>query len=282
MLTYYSTSSLSKNFSFPEILRIYNKLGIKNVELGVCFDSTLNAQELIKRYDFNYIVHHLFPPPKIPFIVNLASENNAILKRSLVQMENSIDFCQENNISLLSFHSGFRSDPDSHFKFNFKKISDYEISFNIFVDSLKEIVDFAEERDVNVAIENNVLVEQNVNNGRNDILLMCELWEYQKLFKNSNLRKIGLLIDLGHLKITANSLNFDADEFIYSLKDKVYALHIHENNGTLDEHKCIKEGDWALTILNKYFKNEKIPIINECKFQNEYQFEKFHSFFSNL
>ena len=282
MLTYYSTSSLGKNFSFPEILRIYNKLGIKNVELGVCLDSTLNVQELIKRYDFNYLVHHLFPPPKIPFIVNLASENDAILKRSLVQMENSIDFCQKNNISLLSFHSGFRSDPDSRFKFNFNKISDYEISFNIFVNSLKEIVNYAEERNVNVAIENNVLAEHNLNNGRNDILLMCELWEYQKLFKNSSLKKLGLLLDLGHLKVTANSLNFDLDEFIYNLKDKVYALHIHENNGILDEHLCIKKGDWALTIINKYFKNENIPIINECKFQNEHQFEKFHSFFSNL
>lgn len=282
MLTYYSTSSLSKNFSLSEILQIYNKLGIKNVELGVCLDSTLNAQELIKKYDFNYIVHHLFPPPKIPFIVNLASENDAILKRSLVQMENSIDFCQKNNISLLSFHSGFRSDPDSRFKFNFNKISDYEISFNIFVDSLKEIVNYAEERTVNVAIENNVLAEHNLNNGRNDILLMCELWEYQKLFKNSNLRKLGLLLDLGHLKVTANSLNFDMDKFIYNLKDKVYALHIHENNGIKDEHLCVKKGDWALTMINKYFKNEKIPIINECKLQNEHQFERFYNFFSNL
>ena len=282
MLKYYSTTSLSKAYSFQEILDIYDQFGVENVELGVCLDQKLNAKLLIKKYNFNYIIHHLFPPPKDNFIINLSSANSIILKKSIAQVKKTIDFCEDNDVKLFSFHSGFRSDPNSQFKFNFTKITDYETSFNIFSNSLQEILTYSEERNVKIAIENNVLADYNMTEGRNDILLMCELWEFQKLFRNSNLKKVGLLIDLGHLKVTAKSLNFDPEEFINSLKDRIIGLHVHDNNGVRDQHICINEGDWTLDILKKYFNHDDIPIINECTIQNKQHFEKFYEFFSNF
>ncbi|MCK4735089.1 MAG: sugar phosphate isomerase/epimerase [Methanophagales archaeon] len=273
MSMYVSTSCLSSKYNFSQILDVYTKSGIKNVELGICKDSTLDVTKLIKKYDLNYIVHHYFPPPKKPFIVNLASQDKQILRKSIDQIIKSIDFCADFDINFFSFHAGFRVDPDMNLKFDFNNIPEYENSFNTFKESVVKIVDYAERRSVKVAIENNVLSEYNLIDGQNKLLLMCELCEFERLFNEITSKNLGVLLDIGHLKVTSNLLKFDAEEFIHELKDKTFAVHVHENNGRIDEHKCISEGDWSLAIVNSYFKNKDIPIVLECKCSNEKELE---------
>lgn len=265
MPIYVSTSCLSTKYDLSQILDIYDKLGIKNIDLGVCRDYSMDVTKLLRKHDFNYIVHHYFPPPKKPFIINLASQNKSILKKSIDQIIKSIDFCADFNINLFSFHAGFRVDPDINLKFNFSNIPEYENCFNIFKESVIKMSDYAERRAVKVAIENNVLSEYNLNGGQNTLLLMCELWEFKRIFNEIPSRNLGVLLDIGHLKVTSNSLKFDADEFIYELKEKTFAVHVHENNGRVDEHRCLRKEDRSLTIVNGYFKNRDIPIVLECK-----------------
>jgi sugar phosphate isomerase/epimerase len=279
---FHSTSCLSSNYTFREILEIYNELNIRNVELGVCLDSKLDAGTIIEKYHFNYLIHQLFPPPKDSFILNLASANKEIYLKSVNQIKLSIDFCRKHEIPLVSFHSGFRGDPDNNFIFNFEENLDYDTAFNIFTKALIELVKYSKARNVKIAIENNVLADYNLINNENEILLMCELWEYEKLLEIQELEHLGLLIDLGHLKVTANSLKFDPNVFLKTLKDRVCALHVHENNGLKDVHNCIKEGDWATKVILKYFKEEEIPIINECKIDTREAFENFVEFFSRI
>jgi sugar phosphate isomerase/epimerase len=273
MPIYVSTSCLSSKYDYSQILDIYTKSGIKNVELGICKDSTLDVTKILKKHDFNYIVHHYFPPPKEQFIVNLASQDEQIRKKSIDQMKNSIDFCTDFNINFYSFHAGFRVDPDINLKFSFNNIPEYENSFNTFKESVKKIADYAEKRSVKVAIENNVLSEYNLVDGRNKLLLMCELWEFERLFDEITSKNLGALLDIGHLKVTSNLLKFDANEFIYKLKDKIFGVHVHENNGRVDEHRCLREGDWSLAIVSNYFKNKDVPIVLECKCNDEKELE---------
>lgn len=271
MSIYASTSCLSSIYSYPEILDIYHDLGLHNVELGILRDPRVDVKKLIKKYNFNYTAHHYFPPPRKPFIINLASQDKNIFKKSMRQILSSIDFCSKFHIDLFSFHSGFRVDPDMNLKFSQKNIPPYEISFNTFKDSLLTIVDYAKEKNVKIAIENNVLSEYNLIKGQNKFLLMCEHWEFKKLFDEINSSNIGILLDIGHLKVTSNLLNFNPYHFIEKLQEKVFAVHIHENNGRLDEHNCPKKGDWSLEILNRFFSNTKNPIILESKCNDTYQ-----------
>ena len=138
---FFSTSCLPRNYGLAKVLNIYSQMDIKSVELGVCLELDLNYQKLIKEYDFNYIIHQLFPPSSEVFIVNLASSNNKILAKSINQIFKSIDFCASNNINFLSFHAGFRLDPDINFKFNLSQLSDYEKSYNIFINSFRKTFD---------------------------------------------------------------------------------------------------------------------------------------------
>ena len=39
--------------------------------------------ELKERYDLNLLLHNYFPPPRDPFMLNLASLNNDVYKKSI-------------------------------------------------------------------------------------------------------------------------------------------------------------------------------------------------------
>lgn len=265
MKIYVSTSCLINKYIFSQVLDIYNELGIRNVELGVFTDYNANVVKLLKQYNFNYIVHHYFPPAKEPFIVNLASQNKQILQKSIDQIIKTIDFCNDFNIKIFSFHAGFRIDPDINLKFDLQNIIEYQTAFNTFKDSVLKVSNYARIKNIKVAIENNVLLKHNLVDGRNKLLLMCEAWEFEKLFQEIKLENLGILLDLGHLKVTSNILKFNANNFIENLKNKIFLVHIHENDEEIDEHKYIKKGDWSLKIAIKYFNNFDIPVVLECK-----------------
>lgn len=281
MPLYFSTSCLTQKYDFPEILKIYDDLGISNVELGVYLKKIDGLSHLIEGYNFNYIIHHLFPPPDDPIIINLASVNIEILKKSLEQIKRSIDFCVSHNIHLFSFHAGFRGDPDNNFRFNFNNLPKYDKSYDIFRDSILEILNYAEKRNIKIAIENNVLADYNLINSKNNVLLMCKLCEFENLFEEINSNFIGLLLDLGHLKVTAQSLNFNAEEFIIQLKEKIVAIHLHENNSLVDNHEKFEKSDWIIEVSDKYFKNSKIPFVVESIFKNEMELEHLLRVFRN-
>lgn len=277
MSLYISTICLKQKMDLSKMLDLFKRLNLKNVELGVWEKVDRDCLELLKKNNFNFIVHHYFPPPKKPFIINLASSNKEILERSINQIKKSIDFCSSLNIDLFSFHAGFRidptgfrSNPNASFKFDLNKgnIPNHEKSFKIFKESVKKIVKYAELKNIKIAIENNVVAEYDLINRQNKILLMTELWEFERLFKEISSGKLGILLDLGHLKVTSNLLGFDRYNFIDKLKNKIFAIHSHENNGRVDQHKELKENSWCFEVIDKWFKNKKIPLVMESRYSN--------------
>jgi sugar phosphate isomerase/epimerase len=251
MPVYVSTSCLRNGGNILDVLNAYKKAGIKKVELG---PSRYNADlpNKIKQYKFDFIVHNYFPPPKVPFVVNLASQNKTILKRSREQIKKSIEFCNRLNIGLFTFHAGFRADPS--IKLEFRKsspVAPYKKALRTFIESVNEVNRHAENNGVKIAIENNVLSEYNVVKGRNIFLLMCKSTEFENLFREIPSDNLGILLDLGHLKVTSHWLKFDKYEFVDKLKDKVFLIHVHENNGKVDEHKGLDENSWCLRIISK-------------------------------
>jgi sugar phosphate isomerase/epimerase len=50
----------------------------------------------------------------------------------------------------------------------------------------------------------------------------------------------NLLLDLGHLHVSDNTLNLDYTQECSNLKEIVKWLHISDNNGIVDEHKPLK------------------------------------------
>ena len=61
--------------------------------------------------------------------------------------------------------------------------------------------------------------------------------------------------DLGHLNISSNLMNFDRfkflDTYLEKYGERVYEIHIFENNGLKDEHRALEKDSWQF----KAFKN---------------------------
>ena len=74
---------------------------------------------------------------------------------------------------------------------------------------------------------------------------------------------VGLLLDLGHLNISSNILKFDRNKFIEKFLtkygDRLYQIHISENNGLKDEHRALEKNSWQFDIL-KEIRQIKIPV----------------------
>ncbi len=263
MTVYVSTSCLANRSNVIDVLDAYAKVGLRNIELGGPrkYIEGLSLSEF-KQHDFSFIVHHYFPPPREPFIVNLASQDATILARSKKQVKKALDFCQDLGIQLFTVHAGFRADPDSNFRFHQEHVASYKKAFTTFVESLEEINRYAQERGVRIAVENNVLSDYNVVDGGNPFLLLCEAEEFERLCERIPSTNVGILLDLGHLKVTSHWLNFERYHFINKVKDRVFAIHLHENNGQVDEHRELDETSWCFEIITrKCFRG--LPVVVE-------------------
>ncbi len=264
MNTYVSTSCLGLKKATDAIEKL-SQAGINNIELGSSHIYQEGIEDYVASLDCNFLVHNYFPVPKEDFIINIASSNKKILDQSIAQAKRGIDLCVKIKSPIYSVHSGYLVDPEKlGEKFSAEGLVSYKTAFDIFVNSLKEILKYAEDKNIKVAIEPNVVAEFNLKNGKNELLLICEYHEIEDLFKLVNSKNLGILLDLGHLKVTSNWLKFNKDEFVDKVADKVFEIHIHDNDEKSDLHLDIKEDSWPVKIIQKEkFKN--IPICLESK-----------------
>ena len=258
-MIYASTSCLKNPKNVINVLNEYQKGEIKNVELGSVHEFFDIKQ--LKKFDFNYVIHNYFPPPKKPFNLNLSSERKIIRSKSLNLVKNAIDLCCEINSSLYSFHAGFTVDPIVLGKpFPKNSVIDRKIAFDRYLESIQIIIDFAKSRGIKIAMEPNVVQQFNLINGQNKLCLFADEDEINQLYKTIDRKDLGLLLDLGHTSVTAFWLKFDKDKFVKKIQKKVNAIHISYNDGKKDQHKSLKKNCWQLSQL-KFFKS--VPIILE-------------------
>ncbi len=256
---YASTNCLKHPKNIEKVLSEYQKGEIENVELGSVhahFDT-----KILKNYDFNFIIHNYFPPPKTPFNFNLASKNNAIRFKSSKLAKKAIDLCCDIESPLYTFHAGFTVDPPKLGKpLPRINVNDRDDAIKNFVGEVEKIVSYANSRGIKLAMEPNVVQKFNLVENRNDLCLFAEYFEIEKLFKILRKTSLGLLLDLGHIAVTSHWLKFDKDKFVQKCSKRTYAIHVSNNNGLQDQHRSLTPKCWTISKLKK-FKNN--PIILE-------------------
>ena len=92
-MIYISTSCIKANTIKESIISIA-KEGFKNIELsgGTKYYPSYETDliELKNKFQLNYLIHNYFPPPKKPFVINLASLNDEIYTTSINHCKNAI------------------------------------------------------------------------------------------------------------------------------------------------------------------------------------------------
>ena len=97
------------------------------------------------------MLHNYFPPEKTGLVINLASNNKIIRKKSIEFIKNNIDLSLKLNSPIYSFHSGFCIDPikkDLGQIQNKYKFIDKKIAIKNFHDSLFELLQYSKSKDI--------------------------------------------------------------------------------------------------------------------------------------
>ena len=128
------------------------------------------------------------------------------------------------------------------------KLQNRKKSLNNFIKRVNILAKFARKKNVSLLIENNVLSKKNYLEFRSNPLLMTSDNEMIKIMKNTP-ENVNLLIDVGHLKVTAKTLKFNKEKTLKKVNKWIRFL-LSENNGLEDSNKTFNSKSWFFRNLN--------------------------------
>lgn len=240
---------------------------IHNIEISSFHPYEYNLdKKLLKfsnKFNVRLLLHNFIPLNKQFFLLNLCSKDKRIRNMTKKSIREAIKLTKKLGMDYYSFHAGFRV--------NYKTaIHDYKSRLNreeaicLFIKELRGIIKFAEDLGIHIGIENHVSIIENKDN-----LILYDIEDWNRLFREIPSRYFHLHLDLGHLKITSTEYNFSRRKFLRLFSKKVMAMHIHDNTGIkIDCHAPISKNFWFGRKEFKLFKNLKYPILETKTYAN--------------
>lgn len=243
-----------------DMLAIASAEGIQHLELssGARHRSTDLTAALLEAQGnhSHYLVHNYFPVPQRPFVLNLASNDPQMLELSRNHCRAAIDLAAALGAPFYSVHAGFcihLRPEDLGRKLQGEQISKAH-AWQIFLESVRELGEYAASKDVILAIENNVAAAHNLRDGRNDLLLGVTGEELKTLMETVAMDSVKLLLDVAHLKVSAVALGFNAEAAIEVIAPWIIACHLSDNDGTSDTNDVLTAESWCWEPLAKHLK----------------------------
>jgi len=265
-MTIYVSTGGYKNSKAEEISKSLLQDGIDSIELsGTIYHPEIISNLCLLKKKINFQIHNYFPPPKKAFVLNLASEDSVISKMTIEHIEKAIECCQKLNSKYYSFHAGFLCDikiNELGKKVEKKILQDREKSIDLFLERVLKISNKAKEAGIKIMIENNVLSKNNQVEFQGNPLLMCDSKECIKIINNTP-DNVKLLLDVAHLKVSSNSLNFDPIEFLKECNNIIGGYHFSDNNGTSDSNDPFSEDSWFWNYIKPNLDYYSIEVYNQ-------------------
>lgn len=196
----------------------------------------------VKRFAHNY-----FPAPRDPFVLNLASSDAGIRERSVGHCLRGLELSKKAGAPFFSAHAGFCLDPQPSelgTRLNLEKPYSRAEHWRHFIDSLKKISEVAGKLNMRFLVENNVLAPVNVHPDGSNPLFCCGADEMTRMLNEVNSFSLDLLLDTGHLKVSAQTLRFDAHEAVRKLINKIGCVHHSDNDGSFDTNGKLGNDYW--------------------------------------
>jgi sugar phosphate isomerase/epimerase len=252
-MIYMSTGGY-KDFPFDEVVSRLNHYGITAFELsGGRYTEKIKEKLLRLSASNDLAIHNYFPPHETPFVFNLASLNEEISKSSVSHAKSAIDHAALIGSEVYSFHAGYLIDPrvnELGEKINKRLINPRDKSMDVFISRVNKISEYAESKNIKLMIENNVLSQKNYLEFGDCPLMMVALEETAEIMGKTN-DNVGLLIDVAHLKVSAQTLGFSAKEYMEEFKALSSGYHFSDNNGLSDDNNPVTENSWFWPFINK-------------------------------
>lgn len=261
-----STATLPGAEPLAARLAALSSAGLSSIELGGGVQTdTDGAEALSLRSGLPTIIHNYFPPPADDFVLNLASADSAIAAASVAMVKKALAISADLEAPYYSVHAGFITDPGSFdgTSFRFPEPGSPQCrdkALARFASRLGECLAEARACGVRLLIENNVCPSHLA--GKLLLVSPGDISEIWELVGDPNL---GMLLDTGHLLVSAKTGGFDPGEFLDAASGVVSAFHLHENDGGADRHEPARPGGWALKAISET-PFDFLPVTVEAKF----------------
>lgn len=208
---------------------------------------------LQQRYNLDYLVHNYFPPPREDFVLNLASPNYEIREKSINFCKKAIENASALGSPTYSIHAGFYFDPEIGElgkKIKSRKLYDPHVSEQIFKQSIEILTKLSLKYQIKLYIENNVVNLESYRSLNKLIPAMLLCHADAEILKKS--MTYNLIVDLGHLKVSSNTLGINFESECLKFLPLSDYLHLSDNNGLMDEHCCISEHSDIFKIIREH------------------------------
>jgi sugar phosphate isomerase/epimerase len=264
-MIYVSTGGF-KDLVFEDAIKEMSLAGIVAFELsGGKFSNDVPARLKILSNKYAIALHNYFPPPKTPFVLNLASFRDDIVQASIGHITRAIDLSYAVGAKFYAFHAGYLIDPpasDLGKKISKQVINDRQQALEYFIERASTLAAYAESKGVKLLVENNVLSSANYKSFYENPLLMVDEDETHEIMNRSHIN-LGLLIDVAHLKVSSNTLGFSAIDFLNSFYDSVSAYHFSDNLGLEDSNNEISGESWFWPNINMNLDYYSLEVYNK-------------------
>lgn len=252
-MIYLSTGGFSEK-TFLETSSLFSNETIKAFELSAGkYTDTLEQDLASVSNDFDIALHNYFPVPKEPFVFNLASFDEQIISKSIMHAQKAITLTAKHGGKFYSFHAGYLIDPQPSElgkRINKKKLNARSDGLIQFVKHVNELADFAKRYEITLLIENNVISQNNFDSFNCNPLLMTGSEETALIFSQVR-ANVKLLIDVAHLKVSANTQKFDPILYLKEFSGITAAYHISDNNGLEDSNEPFLIDSWFVNHIRK-------------------------------
>jgi sugar phosphate isomerase/epimerase len=136
-------------------------------------------------------------------------------------------------------------------KASFSDLISYDEAIEIFNTSLEDLVEYAKNKKVILLIENNVCDSNAINKFHQSPYLLDSTSSILNFFSSQKSKDFGLLMDLAHLKVSSNSLDFNLEESLNLLKNFIQGYHFSDNDGLSDTNLQFDVNAWFWPFIKK-------------------------------
>ena len=257
---YISTACIKSSSIKESVLKLVSA-GFKNIELsgGTKFypDYKDDLLKMKKEYGLNYLVHNYFPPPKIPFVINLASQNKEIFQKSIDQCKSAIKLSKELESKKYGVHAGFLIDIKANEigrKLSRSSLSKRKDAIKKFEEGWLYLIEEAGQ-DITLYLENNVFSMTNSKTYSNNNPFL--LTDYESYLELSDKLDFTILLDFAHLQVSCNSLGLEFEREVEKLFPLTNYIHLSDNDGSHDQNKGLQNDGQIMNFIRNNDLNEK-------------------------
>lgn len=241
---YVSTASVQTDDVAQAVSALSTEVTSIELSGGGVYDAGLldKLMELKRERGVDFLVHGYFPPPREHFILNFA--DTGVRTRGFVS--GCLGFVAALDAPYYSIHAGFRKE----FSFNNELLYETKGAASFSLGGIDENIAWFHGAHPGTRL----VIENLYPNNKN--LEACFLMHISEITSFMDRRPdVELLLDLGHLYVSATLLGFNfqsaVDRLFRDYAGRIAEIHLSENHGQSDEHILISKDSRQYGIVRE-------------------------------